>query len=260
MFHSRDEHSIENEPHLRYGSFEADPSEAKVDQKRKRPAQSEIDHEQVEHSVWSEPTLSPEFGNSPDADQWTYGRWLQAGMERTTWLDSMLITLGVALAAGPWGVLGAFASAGATGFGILMVTVFGPVAEEVAKVAAALWVVEKRPYWFKSSGQILFCALCGGLAFAALENLVYMYIYVPNHTWDFVVYRWTVCVLLHVSCSLIAGVGLARMWRDSIGNRRPPQMSRALPWLFVAMGIHGLYNLSVTVASSFGWLDFGMHS
>ena len=116
--------------------------------------------------------------------------------------------------------------------------------------------MEKRPYLFQSIPQILFCAACGGAAFAAIENLVYIYVYVPEHSLAFVQFRWTVCVGLHISCSLVAGLGLARVWDNAIRNRHRPKTALGIPWLVTAIIGHGLYNLSITIASLAGWLDF----
>jgi hypothetical protein len=247
-----DQHGIENEPHLRGGMFyDADPSEL-----RSEGVQAD-ELERVEHTVWDEPTLAPELGErvAPDI---TYQSWLARKIEQTTWLDSWFVTLLVACAAGPWGVMGAFAGAGATGFMLLAVCVFGPVVEEVTKVAAAMWIIEKRPYSFMTGGQILICAACGGLAFAAIENLIYTYVYVPNHTTEFVAFRWTVCVALHMTCSTLAGIGLVKVWRDAITNLHRPRLELAYRWMITAMVCHGLYNLTVTVLQLIGWLDFGV--
>ncbi|MCA9230044.1 MAG: PrsW family intramembrane metalloprotease [Planctomycetales bacterium] len=238
--------------------FVADPSEQKAAELLRRERERATDNEEVEHTVWSEPALSPALAGSPGDDQLTYQRWLVRNVERTSALRSIWVTLLVALAAGPWGVLGAFAGSGNSVFSMLMFTVFGPVAEEVAKVAAALWVVEKRPFYFRSFGQILLCAICGGAAFAAIENLLYIYAYVPDHTPAFVEFRWTVCVALHVTCSLIAGIGLMQIWRDAMRRLAPPQLSLGVPWFIPAMVIHGLYNASVIFVSAAGWLDLGM--
>jgi len=255
-----DPHSIENEPHLSAANFAPDPSEANAAQQLRREQIAATEADAVEHTVWSEPALAAELTGEPDEHQVTYRRWLTKNIDQTTWLQSLSTMLLVALAAGPWAVLGALYVGTVSGsvFGILMLTVLGPVAEEVAKVAAALWVVEKRPFLFQSLWQIFLCAACGGLAFAAIENLLYLYVYVPKHTPEFVHFRWTVCVFLHVSCSLVAGVGLARIWDNAIRNLHPPRLALGVPWFVIAMVGHGLYNLTVIVASAAGWFDLGM--
>ncbi|MEM6313320.1 MAG: PrsW family glutamic-type intramembrane protease, partial [Planctomycetota bacterium] len=55
-------------------------------------------------------------------------------------------------------------------------------------------------------------------------------------------WRWTVCVGLHVTCSGIASVGVARVWRSVMRNRKPARMSLAAFWLTTAAIVHGLFN------------------
>ena len=259
------EHGIEHEPHMQPAGHELDPSEIQAEQLLNSERQKESDADRVEHGVWEEPALSPDLAGSPQENQLTYACWLESCIERTTILQSMRTTLLVALAAGPWGILGAvwaslhgfgWQGLGSNGIGLMAVLVFGPVTEEVVKVSTAWWVVEKRPYLFQTVPQILFCAACGGFAFAGIENLIYLYVYVPEHTLAFLKFRWTVCVGLHVACSLVAGVGLARIWDNAIRNRQRPKLALGIPWLVIAITGHGLYNLSVSLAELAGWLDF----
>lgn len=260
MAKPRHEHGIEHEPHLSGSEYEFDPSEVNASNLLNRERHSETDDDRIEHNVWEEPALSSKLVGEPDEEQLTYPRWLERRIKETDLTTSIWATLLIALSAGPWGVIGALWAAtkygGNASFGLVAVVVFGPVAEEVVKIATAWWVVEKRPYLFKSVGQILFCAACGGLAFAAIENLVYMYVYVPDHTEAFVRFRWSVCVALHVTCSMIAGLGLARIWDNAIRNLHRPQVALGIPWMVLAMTGHGLYNFAISIASMMGWLDF----
>lgn len=212
----------------------------------------------IEHTVWNEPSLVASGATAPDG-QLTYARWLDAESARFTWAQSFWVTVGLALVAGPFGVLGAFVSgpsSGLSAFGLLAVVVVGPVTEEITKIAGALWVVEKRPYWFKSMLQVLLCAGAGGLAFAAIENLIYIYLYNPGGGAEFRAWRWTICTALHVNCSMIAGWGLVRIWHKAISTRTRPELRLGMPLFALAMITHGLYNLSVTVAEVAGWLEF----
>lgn len=256
--------SIEYEPHLRPqpaasppptpNPFLADPSAA--------PEHAGVSSDEaVERSVWDEPSwLAGADGAEPPAGQLTYRRWLEAGIAHTTWTKSWGITLLLIAAAGPLGILGAFA-AGSTGtevslFGVLAVTVLAPVTEEIVKVAGALWVVEKRPFWFKSIGQVLLCAAAGGTAFAVIENLIYINLYVPNGNEAFRAWRWSICTALHVTCSMLAGWGLVRVWSKAINTGTRPELALGTPFFALAMITHGTYNLGVTLAETFGWLSF----
>lgn len=201
----------------------------------------------IETTVWDEPTLSPELAGALPAGQLTYDRWLAERRANWSWIQSWLATLGLALSAGPFAIVGAFWGAGQSVFSIVMLTVFGPMVEELMKVGSATVVVEKWPFVFRSGGQIMLCALCGGLAFAAIENLLYLQVYVPNPSPRLVLWRWTVCVALHVFCSTIAGLGVRRVWLDCMSRQARPRMSLATPPLIAAVIIHGVYNSAALV-------------
>ncbi len=251
---SRDQ-SIGHEPHLQNRAFESDPSERRTPASLASKQAPPTTVDAVEHTVWDEPTLSPELAGHCDESQLTYPRWLAQRIAETSAAKSWLVTLLVAVVAGPWGVLGALSGISGGSFALAMIVVIGPVTEEIMKVAAALWVIEKRPYLFKSVWQILLCAAAGGAAFAFIENLMYLYVYLPQHSSKLAAWRWTVCVGLHMNCSFVAGVGLARIWDNAIRERRRPQLWLGLPWLFMAMVAHGVYNGATIVAEAMGWLD-----
>jgi len=196
----------------------------------------------AEHSVWDEPTTSAALvsDQDPNAITW-YGYYLfkasQTSAAKTWW-----VTCGIVLLAGPLAILGALFN-GYSGTGLVMVVLMGPTVEEILKLALPLWVIEKRPWLFSQGGQILVCAFAGGMAFAIIENWVYLNIYVPNPSDLLIVWRWTVCVLLHVSCSLIAGIGLIRVRQQMHATRNRPQLFHGARWVVAAIVLHGSYNL-----------------
>jgi hypothetical protein len=228
--------SIENEPHLKAGPFQGDPTEPAGPP---CPA-ADTDDDRVEQSVWDEPALAD--GPRPPPGALTYRNWLLARRNKTSAGRSWAVTLLVAAAAGPWAILGALLGGRPTAFGLVMVVLFAPVVEETMKVAAAFYVVEKRPFLFRSAWQIALCALAGGLVFAAIENLLYLHIYVPDPQPWLVRWRWTVCVALHSGCSTIAGLGLVRVWRGAWRRLDRPMPQQAFPLWLIAVILHGTYN------------------
>jgi RsiW-degrading membrane proteinase PrsW (M82 family) len=235
--------SIDDEPHMRGEPLRGDPSErtaeTKLNPERHAP---ESGAAKLEHSVWDEPGLSRELAGEPPPGTLTYETWLARGRGRTGWPASWAVTAVVALLAGPWAVLGALWGSGQSLFQILLIIVFGPVAEEVMKTAAVLYVIEKRPYWYRSPLQIALCALAGGLAFAAIENLMYLHVHIADPSPGLVYWRWTVCTGMHTACSFIAGLGLVRIWRDVWKRRARPNLTLGFPYLAAAILIHGSYN------------------
>ena len=248
MIHPSRDPDIRNEPHLQPGQFVPDNSEQRAAHELSREASGTSDAERVEHSVWDEPSLSPDLAGVPDAQQLTYARWLDQCQQQTSWFNSWLAVLWVALAAGPWGILGALLQSVHGTFALPALIIFGPVTEEITKIAVVLWVVEKRPFWFRSMWQILLCAASGGMVFAIVENLIYLQIYISEPTPEIVHWRWSACVGLHIVCSLTAGMGLVRIWNDAMHHRHRPQLSRGVPWLITAMAGHAIYNATVTFA------------
>ena len=207
---------------------------------------------EVDHSVWDEPGLSRSLsGEAPDHAVTWFGYYLQmreSTSARTSWLATIL----TAIIGGPLAILGTLIE-GVTQSGLLTVIAIGPTIEEIMKVALPLWIVEKRPWLFRSSTQILICCFASGLAFAAVENVIYLRFYVPNPSVSLVQWRWTICVLLHSFCSLLAGFGVMRMWQSFQAEKTAPQMSHAGTALLSAIILHGSYNAMATMLETAGF-------
>jgi hypothetical protein len=257
--------SIEHEPHLRPVEHVVDPTEAKAERLLASEARRANIDDAVEQTVWDEPALSSALVGPADGSRLTYAEWLDWRIATTPVARTWFVTLAVVLAAGPWGVLGAlFKNMAAGTWGLIAVAAIAPVVEETMKIAIALWVVEKRPYLFRMPLQILLCALAGGLAFAFIENLMYLNVFIPGSretvptaaATGLTLWRWTVCTGLHVTCSFVAGLGLVRMWSHAIAHRTRPKVAHAAPLIITAIVVHGTYNGAVTSAELAGWLPF----
>lgn len=226
------------EPHLRPGGFRADPSEALPGALPEKTGEEEA----LAHGIWEEPALreAARAAGGP-----SYAGWLAAGVARTGLARSWAITALLALVAGPWAILATFlqGGAGSGGFGLVLLVVVGPLVEEVLKISAALMAVERRPYLFKSGAQILAGALASGLVFAAIENVIYLKVYVSDPPATLVAWRWSVCVALHAGCSLVAGLGVRKVWMTSMREGSRPSPPLASGYLTLAALIHGAYNL-----------------
>ena len=241
MSPSDNDPSVFNEPHLRGGDFAPDPIDERADQILSGRPPSEEEH--VDQSVWDEPGLSPPLAGPTPEDAPTYEDWISRKIDETTMHGSWLTTIGLALAAGPWAVLGALmSSGGGSTIGVVMLTIIGPLTEEVMKSAAVLWAIERRPYLFQSRLQIFIALACGAFGFAAIENFVYLTIYIPDPSVEIIAWRWTVCVALHVGCTILSAMGLARIWHDSVESRKRPNLTIWFPYLMCAAGVHGTYN------------------
>lgn len=207
---------------------------------------------EVEHSVWDEPGLSRSLsGDAPDHAVTWFSYFTQM-RESTSTETSWMITILTAIIGGPLAIAGTLIE-GVTQSGLLTVITIGPTIEEIMKVALPLWIVEKRPWLFRSSTQIVICCFASGLAFAAVENVIYLRFYVPNPSVSLAQWRWTICVLLHSFCSLLAGFGVMRMWQSFQVEKTAPQISHAGKALLSAIVLHGSYNAMATMLETVGF-------
>jgi RsiW-degrading membrane proteinase PrsW (M82 family) len=239
---SPDRDSIHDEPHFQNRFYASEQPE--------QPLRALSDEEKAAHSVWDEPGLSQPLAGETPQDAATYARWLDERLRRVTPATSWATTILTALVAGPLAIIGTLVSgqnAGAAAFGVLGAVLLAPLLEEIMKNASALWVVESRPYLFRSRWQIALCVLASGAVFAIVENLLYLHVYIDDPSPELVRWRWTVCVALHMGCALIAGLGTMRIWRHSVTRLAPPRLSIGAPYLLAAMILHGAYNAAATI-------------
>ncbi len=225
------------------------------DERDPGPALPSADSPLEDQSVWDEPGLSRELAGDTPEDGITWYRWYRRQEAKTSSSRSWLVTLTVALTSGVFAVAGTIAQQSAGGGWLLSVVVFGPTVEEVMKIALPLWLVERRPWLYRNPGQILISALVSGGVFAAVENMLYLKVYIDNPSAGLVLWRWTVCVLLHAGCSTIAGIGACRIWQKFRQEERAPRLTDGATFLVIAIVLHGLYNGTVTLLESSG-LEF----
>lgn len=237
---AREDHSVLNEPQFRDGGFAADPGDSPL---AAAPPEAG-DALPVGQSAWDEPALSGELaGERPEGVE-TYAEWLARGTKRLSLLESWGITFALVLVSGLWSVVGAILNQVKSNNmgGVLLIIAFGPLAEEMLKASSALITIEKWPYAFRSPVQIIVCCAAAGLGFAALENLLYLHVYIDDPS-DFMIgWRWTVCVMLHVGCSTIASLGLVKIWRETMTGGTPPRVALGTPYFITAATVHGIYN------------------
>lgn len=211
-------------------------SRSVFDEPHLRPAAKRPDGEPPVDSVWQEPTTRGERETTP------YAEWLDTQRERWSEASAWRLTLLLSLIAGPLAVATALAR-GRPGSMLILVVVVGPLVEEVGKIMAPLMVVERNPARFTRPSQIVVCGLMAGLVFAVIENFMYLKVYIDDPTPALVAWRWSVCVLLHTGCSLLAASGVARIRSTSLREQKPPVLETGAPRILLAVGVHGVYNL-----------------
>lgn len=286
MSKAEDDQSVFEEPHLRPNGRPVDPSEAKAEHTL-RGESAEPEHRYRDgQSVYDEPDIFPGREPEVIEQDWTcsqcgynlrglptghrcpecghrelyrpaargaggYQDWLTRRMAVTSDRKAWTVAVLLALCGGPWAVLAAFFHTNPGMLAghslIVMAVVFGPVIEETMKIGAAAWTVEVRPYLFRRVEQVQIATVGTALLFAAIENVLYLHVYVPKHSTEYALWRWTVCVAMHVGCTLIATRGLVEVWQQTMTELRPPKLTGGFRALVVAIVLHGCYNAAVVM-------------
>lgn len=232
---------VTKEPNFFEGSFSPDPTEREI---------PELDGHQDEIGTMRD-LVDNEPAFSGVLEQAGLGEWIQRKRSSCSAAGSLLVTLIAALAAGPFAVVGVFLSGSQTSWHLVYLILFGPIIEELLKQSGMIYLLEKRPYRLFTAWQFVLAAVISSLVFAAVENVLYVHLYTRpamfNDPQAYVFYRWTVCTLLHVSCSVVASIGLINVWQKQLADGRAADLAHAFRYFAIAMGIHGCYNLAVTL-------------
>ncbi|MDD3119101.1 MAG: PrsW family glutamic-type intramembrane protease [Victivallales bacterium] len=196
--------------------------------------------ERVRNSIHSEP-------DQPDAMA-GYRDWLVREEQQLNSGKVWAATLMAGVVGGILAIPGVFLASGqGVTFHLIYLIVFGPVIEEFMKQSGMIYLLEKRPAMVRYSWQFPVAAILAAGIFAVGENLLYQYFYLSALREEELVgtmrFRWRICTALHVSCALVAAMGLRRSWRLHRQEGRPWTMSDAYGLFTVAIIIHGGYNL-----------------
>lgn len=207
-------------------------------------------NDEAERSVFDEPTYSKELGGNIPENALTYKRFLEEKLETISPIESWLFTGVLVLCSGVFAVVGSFMSNFAnmglsSSVEFVAIAVFAPVIEEVMKTALLLWGVEQKPYWFRSPTQLMIVGACSGLMFAAIENLLYFNVYIEDPRIGIILWRWTVCVGLHTTTTMIATIGLVKIWRRVMQTGKFARAEIGARYLFYAILLHAIYNGSL---------------
>ncbi len=284
MSSNHDDPSVFNEPPFGSEPQRIDPSEAKAEQTLSRSGDRADDRQRTGQSVYDEPDVLPDRPAELIDQTWScdrcgynlrglqtghpcpecghralyrpapagaasYASWLAGRMQTSSPGRGWAVAVVLALAGGSWAFLAVLVGTEPLGFvglfDLWRTVVVGPVVEEVMKIGAIAVIVEARPYLFRRVEQLQAAAIGAALLFAAIENVLYLGFTLPNPAVSYSVWRWTVCVGVHVGCTMVATRGLIDVWQRSITELRQPRLAGGMRALAVAMIIHGSYNAMV---------------
>ena len=94
-----------------------------------------------------------------------------------------------------------------------------PWVEELVKPLGVYFLVWRWGRFFNSRLYNSLLAALGGLVFAILENLLYIYVTHRGMDAGMVAFRWRYCTALHVVCSAIFGYGVTpAALREALGG------------------------------------------
>jgi RsiW-degrading membrane proteinase PrsW (M82 family) len=232
---------VSKEPNVFEGAFVPDPTEQNV-----KPLDGHQDEiSSVRDIVYNEPAITGKL------EQARLGEWLEHKRLQCSIGGSLLVTMLAAIAAGPFAIIGVFLSGSQTTFQLVYMVLFGPVIEELLKQSGMIYLLEKKPYRLFSAWQFITAAVISSLIFSAVENFLYIKLYSNlehlSNPQGYILFRWTICTLLHVTCSMIASIGLINVWQKQLADGRAADLATAFRYFAAAMGIHGLYNLGVVL-------------
>lgn len=162
-----------------------------------------------------------------------------------------LIVVLLAFAGGFFGILGAMVSEVQTGGFLLLPFLGAPVIEEAMKPSGVYLGLLRWPEALSNRLFTACLAAIGGFIFGIVEALVYTEIYVSDPSDRFVIYRFTVPIIMHTGASFIYGLGISRGIIDwAAGRGSIPKRTR---YLYVAaVAIHAIFNMMVATLE---WTD-----
>lgn len=160
-----------------------------------------------------------------------------------------------ALLGGLFGILGALFAEGSSSVPIALAFIGAPIIEEIVKPAGVYLYLSRWRHVLRSQLHIALLVALSGLCFGLLESIVYVTLYIPDHSQEFFIYRFTVTVALHAAASFIAGLGVNAALIDwANGEGSFPRRSRFA--FLAAIGLHAFYNTTVVVLDFAGILTF----
>lgn len=205
--------------------------------------------EDIDHSVWAEPSLNSDVAAAIPESALTYKKWIDQRVESWSEFSAWTVTLGVVSLTIPCAALAAIISwmtSNLFAISDLIIACFlGPMLQELCKILIPLWIVEKRPYFFTTWFQFVLIAIVTALSFSVVSNF-FLSLVVGEVTTSIFLFQWVGVLGLNLITASIANFGLEKIWRTSIKHGQPPRLEIGYPYFATAIGLH--------VAFAIGWV------
>jgi len=204
--------SVSREPHLNRDASRTDPSEEKARRKLAREARRGKTSGLDNQGVYDEPDILPgrpgevieqdwscsacgynlrglpvghrcpecahiELYRPPPEGAQSYRSRFEQEAAHVSEATGWFVAAGAVLLGGLVGVIGAIVESTSTAMAVgpvIVMVVFGPVVEEVMKIAAATLMVEIRPWLFRRVEQIQLATVGSATVFAVVEKVLYL--------------------------------------------------------------------------------------
>jgi RsiW-degrading membrane proteinase PrsW (M82 family) len=164
------------------------------------------------------------------------------------------LALLMALLGGVLGVFGAVVQEVQSG-GIGAAFIAAPIIEEALKPAGIYILLIVWPRALAGRLHTATLTAISGLCFGLIESYVYVTWYYPEGDSAYVLYRFTVPVMMHMLASFLVGFGLSRQMVDwAAGRASFPTMTRN--FYVAAVLLHAIYNTTVVALDIAGVLEF----
>jgi RsiW-degrading membrane proteinase PrsW (M82 family) len=165
------------------------------------------------------------------------------------------VVLLMALLGGALGILGAVLQELFTGGGYIGPFVAAPLIEEALKPAGIYILLILWPQALFGRFHTATLTAMSGFCFGMIESYVYVTLYYPQGDGAYVLYRFTVPVIMHTIASCLVGFGLTRTIVDWAAGRAPfPKMTRN--FYIAGVLLHAIFNITVVALDLTGVLDF----
>jgi len=130
-----------------------------------------------------------------------------------------------------------------------------PIIEEALKPAGIYILLIVWPRALAGRLHTATLTAISGLCFGLIESYVYVTWYYPEGDSAYVLFRFTIPVMMHMLASFMVGFGLSRQLVDwAAGRASFPKMTRN--FYIAAVLLHAIYNTTVVALDIAGVLEF----